>query len=250
MRDKITVITGASRGLGESMAHHLAARGVAVVGTFHRSMAKAQAIAAAIEAARGQVAMLPLDVSSTGSFPDFAAALARRMADRFGRDRLDCLINNAGAGINVPFEQTTEDQFDRIVETHVKAPFFLTQALLPLISEGGQVLNISSNLTRFTVPCYAAYASAKAAVEALTRYQAQELGRKSIRVNVIAPGAIETDFAGCGCETIRRSTVRSRRAAARPDRAAGGCWSGGWRLAVRRRSLAQRCQNRAGGQNL
>jgi NAD(P)-dependent dehydrogenase (short-subunit alcohol dehydrogenase family) len=196
MPDQIAVLTGASRGLGRSIALHLARAGVAVVGTYHRSKDQADAVAAEIGAAGGRAVMLPLDVTQTTSFGAFADRLGETLNGGFSRADFDFLINNAGVGINVPFAETTEEQFDELVLTQFKAPFFLSQKLLPLIADGGRILNVSSGLARFTLPGYAAYASTKGAIEVLTRYMAKELGGRQIRVNVVAPGATETDFAG------------------------------------------------------
>jgi NAD(P)-dependent dehydrogenase (short-subunit alcohol dehydrogenase family) len=196
MPDKIAVLTGASRGLGRSIALHLARAGVGVVGTYHRSKDEADAVAAEIGAAGSRAVMLPLDVTQTMGFGAFADSLGEALQGGFGRADFDFLINNAGIGINVPFADTTEEQFDELVLTQFKAPFLLSQKLLPLIADGGRILNVSSGLARFTLPGYAAYASTKGAIEVLTRYMAKELGGRQIRVNVVAPGAIETDFAG------------------------------------------------------
>src|SRR5690606_1132553 len=126
----------------------------------------------------------------------FVAALRNCLATHFGARPLRYLLNNAGGGTNVPLAQTTSAQFDELMNTHLKGPFFLTQALLALIEDGGRILNVSSGLTRFTLPGYGAYASMKGAVEVLTRYLARELGSRGIGVNTIAPGAIATDFGG------------------------------------------------------
>jgi NAD(P)-dependent dehydrogenase (short-subunit alcohol dehydrogenase family) len=194
--DKIAVLTGASRGLGRNIAVHLARQGVNVIGTYHSRKDEADAAAVECAAAGTRAAMLPFDASRTESFADFAASLADVLREEFGRSDFDFLINNAGIGINAPFAQTTEAQFDELVQIQLKAPFFLTQRLLPLIADGGRILNVSSGLARFTLPGFAAYAATKGAIEVLTRYQAKELGPRQIRVNAIAPGAIETDFGG------------------------------------------------------
>lgn len=196
MTRKIALITGASRGLGKSAALHLAAQGVDIIGTYHSKADEAQAVAAQIEQLGGRAAMLQLDVSQSASFDAFTANIARVLQEVFARDRFDFLINNAGIGTHASFADTTEAQFDQLVAIHFKGPFFLTQKLLPLISDGGRILNISSGLARFSLPGYAAYASMKGAVEVLTRYQAKELGARGIAVNSLAPGAIETDFGG------------------------------------------------------
>jgi NAD(P)-dependent dehydrogenase (short-subunit alcohol dehydrogenase family) len=196
MPEKIAVLTGASRGLGRSMALHLAAQGVGVAGTYQTNTDAADAVVAEIEGSGGRALMLPLDATRTETFGDFAAALAEALQSTFGRRTFDFLINNAGIGINAPFTQTTEQQFDDLVQIQLKAPFFLTQRLLPMIVDGGRILNVSSGLARFTLPGFSAYAATKGAIEVLTRYQAKELGERQIRVNVVAPGAIESDFAG------------------------------------------------------
>jgi NAD(P)-dependent dehydrogenase (short-subunit alcohol dehydrogenase family) len=196
MPEKIAVLTGASRGLGRSMALHLAAQGVGVAGTYRTNTDAADAVVAEIEGSGGRAVMLPLDATRTETFGDFAAALAEALQSTFGRRTFDFLINNAGIGINAPFTQTTEQQFDDLVQIQLKAPFFLTQRLLPMIVDGGRILNVSSGLARFTLPGFSAYAATKGAIEVLTRYQAKELGERQIRVNVVAPGAIESDFAG------------------------------------------------------
>jgi len=193
---KIALITGASRGLGKSAALHLAAQGVAVIGTYHSKSADAQAVVAEIEAAGGQAAMLQLDVGDSSSFAGFGTALTDVLRSKFGRERIDFLVNNAGVGVHAGVAETTEAQFDQMVNIHLKGPFFLTQTLLPMINDGGRILNISSGLTRFALPGYAAYASMKGAIEVWTRYLAKELGARGIAVNTLAPGAIETDFGG------------------------------------------------------
>ena len=191
---KIAVITGASRGLGRSMATHLSRAGWGVVGTYRHRKDEADTLIEEIASAGGAAAMLPLDVSDTASFADFTHKLRDTVQTAFDRGAVDALVNNAGTGVHAPFVETTEQQFDDLVAVQLKGPFFLTQRLLPLLADGGRVLNVSSGLARFTLPGYAAYAATKGAVEVLTRYQANELGPRRIRVNVLAPGAIETDF--------------------------------------------------------
>lgn len=192
---RIALITGASRGLGRSMALHLAHAGVGVIGTYHRRKDEADRLVAELQQSGVPAAALQLDVGDSASFPPFAAAVSTTLAT-FGVARVDYLVNNAGVGVYASFATTSEEQFDELVRVHLKAPFFLTQTLLPLIADGGRVLNVSSGLARFTGPGYAAYAAAKGAVEVLTRYQAAELGERQIRVNVLVPGAIATDFDG------------------------------------------------------
>ncbi|MDI9780276.1 SDR family oxidoreductase [Pseudomonas putida] len=196
MTRKIALITGASRGLGRNAAEHLAARGIDIIGTYHSKADEAQQVAKALEAAGAKAAMLQLDVGDCSSFASFAERLGTTLQQRFGRERFDFLVNNAGIGLNVPFSETTEAQFDQLLNIQLKGPFFLTQRLLPLLVDGGRIVNVSSGLARFALPGYAAYAAMKGAMEVLTRYQAKELGARGIRVNILAPGAIETDFGG------------------------------------------------------
>ncbi|WP_442112632.1 SDR family NAD(P)-dependent oxidoreductase [Pseudomonas sp. NUPR-001] len=196
MNRKIALITGASRGLGKNTAQHLAAQGIDIIGTYHSKAEEAQALVQALEQQGVRAAMLQLDVSDSAGFEDFARQLQQTLSSVFGRSNLDYLVNNAGIGIHVPFSETTEAQFEQLCNIQLKGPFFLTQRLLPLIADHGRIVNISTGLTRFALPGYAAYAAMKGAMEVLTRYQAKELGARGIRVNILAPGAIETDFGG------------------------------------------------------
>ena len=193
---KIVLVTGAGRGLGRSTALHLARAGVAVLGTYVSDEDAARSLVDEVRAAGSTAAVLRLDVADSASFAPFAEQVRTTLQEQFGADRLDFLVNNAGTGLHEAFAETTEEQFDHIVAVHLKAPFFLTQALLPLLADGGRIVNVSSGLVRITMPGSAAYAAAKGAVEVLTRYQAQELGARGIRVNVVAPGAVATDFSG------------------------------------------------------
>ena len=193
---KIALITGASRGLGRHTALALAARGMDVILTYRDNAEQARAVVRDIQALGGQAAALALDVADSRQFAGFARQVAQTLRQHWQREQLDCLVNNAGIGIHASFADTSEAQFDQLMNIHLKGPFFLTQALLPLLADGGRILNISSGLTRFSQPGYAAYASMKGGVEVLTRYLARELGARGIRVNTLAPGAIETDFAG------------------------------------------------------
>ncbi|WP_085317404.1 SDR family NAD(P)-dependent oxidoreductase [Derxia lacustris] len=196
MNSKIALVTGGSRGLGRNAALALAAHGADVVVTYRSRADEADAVVRAIEALGRRALALPLDVADSASFAAFAAGLKTALADRFGRERFDWLLNNAGIGINATFAETTEAQFDELMKIQLKGPFFLTQALLPLIADGGRILNVSTGLTRFALPGFAAYAAMKGGVEVLTRYLARELGPRGIAVNTLAPGAIETDFGG------------------------------------------------------
>ncbi len=192
----IVLITGGSRGLGRNAAIKLAEKGSDIVLTYRSQRAEADAVVAQIEALGRRAVALPLDVSDSSSFANFAEQLRGVLRQHWQRDRFDALVNNAGIGIHAAFAETTEAQLDELYRVHLKAPFLLTQALLPLIADGGRILNVSTGLARFALPGYAAYASMKGAIEVLTRYLAKELGPRGIAVNVVAPGAIETDFGG------------------------------------------------------
>lgn len=196
MNRKIAIVTGGSRGLGRNAALKLAARGVDVILTYRSGQTEAAAVVAEIEALGGKAAALALDVGVAASFPAFAAKLRETLRQQWQRENFDYLLNNAGIGIHASFAETTEAQFDQLLNVQFKGVFFLTQALLPLIADGGRILNVSTGLTRFALPGFAAYAAMKGAVEVLTRYLAKELGPRGIAVNVLAPGAIETDFGG------------------------------------------------------
>lgn len=196
MSRKIALITGASRGLGKSTALHLAAQGVDIIGTYQSRKDDAQEVVAQVEALGGKAHMLQLDVGHSEGFDEFVSQLSSVLKDVFDASKFDFLVNNAGVGIYNSIAQTTEAQFDQLVNLHFKGPFFLTQKLLMLIADGGRIVNLSSGLARFSLPGYAAYASMKGAVEVWTRYLAQELGPRGINVNVLAPGAIATDFGG------------------------------------------------------
>lgn len=194
--NKLALITGGSRGLGRDAALRLADRGVDVLFTFRSAEAEAAAVVAELESKGVKALALRLDVADTRSFDDFDARVRDGLSRRFGRDNVDYLLNNAGTGAHAAFAETTEAQFDLLVNTHLKGVFFLTQKLLPLVADGGRILNVSSGLARFSLPGYSAYAMMKGGIEVLTRYLAKELGPRRIAVNTIAPGAIATDFGG------------------------------------------------------
>lgn len=192
----IALITGASRGLGKSMAQHLAAKGTDVIVTYQSQKTDAGALVAEITATGRKAAALQLDVAKADSFDDFAKTVQTTLQQTFGRSDFDYLVNNAGFGISAPLADATPEQFDQMLNVHLKGPFFLTQKLLPIIKDGGRVLNISTGLTRFSFPGYGPYAMMKGALEVFTRYLALELSARRITVNTLAPGAIETDFRG------------------------------------------------------
>ncbi|MBD8726030.1 SDR family oxidoreductase [Oxalobacteraceae sp. CFBP 13708] len=192
----IALVTGASRGLGRNTALHIARRGGDVIITYQSRQAEAQKVVDEIRALGRQVLALQLDVGDVASFPAFAASLRAALSTTWGREQFDHLVNNAGHGDMAPIADTTEAQFDHLVDVHFKGVFFLTQALLPLLADGGRIVNLSSGLTRFALPRFGAYAAVKGAVEVLSLYLAKELGGRGIAVNTVAPGAIETDFLG------------------------------------------------------
>ncbi|MQA34903.1 SDR family NAD(P)-dependent oxidoreductase [Modestobacter roseus] len=197
MTTPLALITGGSRGLGRNSALHLARAGVDVVLTYRSSAEEAAAVVAEIEATGRRAAALQLDTGTTAGFPAFVTELRRTLADHFDRETIDHLVNNAGHGLHRPLAETTEPELDALVAVHLTGPLFLTQALLPLLADGGKVLFTSTGLARFTLAGgYGAYAAVKGAVEVLARYFALELGPRGIAVNTIAPGAIATDFSG------------------------------------------------------
>ncbi|MDR8726297.1 SDR family NAD(P)-dependent oxidoreductase [Burkholderia pseudomultivorans] len=192
---KIAIVTGGSRGLGRNTVLHLAARGVRSIFTYRANRAEAdQVLARTAEAGQPAIA-LQLDTGDIGSFGPFAEQV-REALGAWGADRFDFLVNNAGTSHHAPLAETTEADFDALYRVHFKGVFFLTQTLLPLIRDGGRIVNVSSGLTRVAMPGSAAYASMKGAVEVLTRYLAKELGPRRIAANVVAPGAVATDFSG------------------------------------------------------
>lgn len=192
----LSLITGASRGLGRNIALSIARRGGDVIVTCQSRADAAQSLVAQIEALGRRAVALPLEVGDIAGFPGFVQRLRAALRDTWQRDSFDHLVNNAGHGDHALVADTTEAQFDGLVNVHFKGVFFLTQALLPLLADGGRIVNLSSGLTRVSFPGYAAYAAVKGAVEVLTVYLAKELGARGITVNTVAPGAIETDFGG------------------------------------------------------
>ena len=196
MTQRIALVTGGSRGLGKNAALKLAAKGTDILLTYHSNRQAALDVVAEIEQKGVKAAALALNVGDSTTFDAFASEVAQVLAQKWGRTTFDYLLNNARIGLNVPFAETSEAQFDELMNIQFKGPFFLTQRLLPLLQDGGRILNVSSGLARFALPGYAAYAAMKGAMEVLTRYQAKELGGRGISVNIIAPGAIETDFGG------------------------------------------------------
>lgn len=196
MTQRIAIVTGGSRGLGKNAALKLAERGIGIILTYRNQREDADAVVREIEQKGVKAVALPLNVAESDTFTAFANEVRQQLKHVWQRDDFDYLLNNAGIGINAPFTDISEAQFDELVNIHLKGPFFLTQHLLTLMKDGGRILNVSSGLTRFALPGYSAYAAMKGAMEVLTRYQAKELGARGITANIIAPGAIETDFGG------------------------------------------------------
>jgi len=193
---KIALITGASRGLGRSMAKHLGSQGTDILLTYRERKDDADSLIKDLEALGRKAVAIQLDTGISDSFDSFVDTVRAALDSGWKRETFDILINNAGVGRHAAFKDTTEAQFDELMNIHLKGPFFLTQKLLPVLADGGRIINLSSGLTRLTYPGYAAYAAMKGGVEVMTRYLAKELGPRKITVNVLAPGAIETDFGG------------------------------------------------------
>lgn len=193
---KIALVTGGSRGLGKDMALSLAKKGIHVILTYNSKKEEALAVVNEIEQTGQKAAALQLDVANVKTFDAFFMQVKTVLQDTFETGHFDFLINNAGIGIHAPFAETTEEQFDLLLNIQFKGVFFLTQKALPLLNDGGRIINLSTGLARFCNPGYSAYAAMKGAIETLTKYQAKELGSRGIAVNVVAPGAIETDFGG------------------------------------------------------
>jgi NAD(P)-dependent dehydrogenase (short-subunit alcohol dehydrogenase family) len=192
----VSLVTGASRGLGRNTALSIARHGGDVIVTYRSGKEAADAVVGDIQALGRRAVALRLDTGKVSSFPGFVAVVRSVLKDTWGRDTFDHLINNAGHGEMADFAATTEAQFDALFDVHVKGVFFLTQSLLPVLADGGSIVNFSSGLTRVSFPGFSAYSAAKGAVETLTVYMAKELGLRGITVNAVAPGAIETDFLG------------------------------------------------------
>jgi NAD(P)-dependent dehydrogenase (short-subunit alcohol dehydrogenase family) len=193
-KNKIALITGGSRGLGKNAAIRLSQKGIDVILTYVSREAEAREVVEQLKSSGVNAATLRLDVSEISTFDSFSTELSRILQEQFEVERFDFLVNNAGTGATIPFMNVTEENFDTLLNVHFKGVFFLAQKLVGLMNDGGSIINLSSGTTRICNPGYIVYASMKAAVEVLTRYMAKELGPRKIRVNIIAPGAIETDF--------------------------------------------------------
>ncbi len=195
-KNKIALVTGGSRGLGRNMAIALAKKGIDVVLTYNTNKEAADKVVTEIGLLGQNAYAFQLDTSNIKLFDDFIKQVTQYLKDKTGGSNIDFLINNAGTALYMPVTDVTEEQMDAIYNIHYKGVFFLTQKLLPFINDGGAIINISSGLTRITMPGSSVYGSLKTAVDLLTSYMAKELGSRKIRVNVVAPGAIETDFEG------------------------------------------------------
>lgn len=196
VNNKIALVTGGSRGLGRDMAINLAKKGIDVAFTYNNNKQKANEVAAEIQSLGQKAFSFQLDTSNINVFDEFIKQLTTHLMEQTGSPNFDFLINNAGTALYSPFGETTEEQFDAVMNIHLKGVFFLTQKALPFINDGGRIINISSGLARFSMPGSSAYGAMKGAIEVLTRYLAKELGSRGIAANVVAPGAIETDFGG------------------------------------------------------
>jgi len=191
---KIVLLTGGSRGLGKNAALRLAEKGYDVILTYQTKETEANDVKADVIAAGRKSAALQLDMSNIASLDKFVDQVKDVLRDQWDSDKLDVLVNNAGVGATIPFAESSEEDFDRLLNIHFKGVYFLTQKILPLLNDGGKIINVSSGTTRFCVPGYSIYASMKGAIETFTKYLAKELGPRGITANVVAPGAIETDF--------------------------------------------------------
>jgi NAD(P)-dependent dehydrogenase (short-subunit alcohol dehydrogenase family) len=191
----IALITGGSRGLGRSTVEALARRSIDSIFTYNTNRAAADEVIAAVQQTGGRATAIRLDTGDSAAFAGFAAEV-RRVLEDWGVERVDFLVNNAGTSHHAPISEVTEEDFDALYRIHLKGVFFLTQMLLPLIADGGRIVNVSSGLTRIIYPGSSAYGTMKGAVEVLTKYLAKELGSRRIAVNVVAPGPVQTDFSG------------------------------------------------------
>lgn len=193
---KIALITGGSRGLGKNMALALAQTGISSIITYKTNKADADTVVAEIQALGQQSVALPFDATNIAAIQTFINTVSSTLNSTWNTSTFDFLVNNAGVGATIPITQASEQQFDELMNVHLKSVYFLTQQSLPIMNDGGRIINISSGTTRFCVPGYSMYASMKAAIETFTRYLAKEIGARGMTANVLAPGAIETDFNG------------------------------------------------------
>lgn len=194
MNQKIALVTGGSRGLGKDMALSLAGKGIDVIVTYHTQKEEAEKVADTVRGLGRKSVALFFDAADLSALPAFVSSISNALKKNWNTDRFDFLINNAGVGATLPIALVTADDFDRLLNIHYKSVYFLTQQALPLMNDGGGVVNLSSGTTRFCVPGYSVYSSLKGAVEIFTKYIAKEYGNRGIRANIVAPGPVETDF--------------------------------------------------------
>ena len=201
---KVAIITGGSRGIGKSTALNVAKRGTGVILTYNSHAEEANAVVAEIKKAGGTAVALQLDVSKSSTFSAFAATVEQTLQKEWKQKTFDYLVNNAGIAQRTLIKDLSEEQFDELVDVHLKGPVFLTQKLIPLMNDGGHVVNISSGLTRFTYPGTSIYGAVKGAMEVFTMYLAREFADRKIRSNIVAPGALDTDFGGGRTDEARK----------------------------------------------
>ncbi|CAM1345434.1 SDR family NAD(P)-dependent oxidoreductase [Tenacibaculum amylolyticum] len=209
MSNKTAIITGASRGLGRDMAINLAKNGIDIIFSYHSNTTKAAEVIAEINSYGQKAVAFPFNANHPKTGSDFIIKATEYLQQENGNPNFDFLINNAGTGTFNLIESTTENQFDEMMNVHLKSVYFLTQAALPFINKNGSIINISSGLTRFSFPGMSSYAIMKGAIETFTRYLAKELGSRKITANTIAPGAIATDFAGGSNKEENKQTIIS-----------------------------------------
>jgi NAD(P)-dependent dehydrogenase (short-subunit alcohol dehydrogenase family) len=192
--DKIALVTGGSRGLGKDMAMRLADAGHDVIITYNSKKAEAEEVVKTLEAKSRKASLIQFDANDIKGLDTFIGRLKDALKNKWNTDKFDFLVNNAGMGATLPFATVTEADFDTFLNVHFKGVYFLCQKSLPMMNNGGRIINISTGTTRIVVPGYSVYASMKGAIETFTKYLAKETGQRGITVNVVAPGAIETDF--------------------------------------------------------
>ena len=214
-QSKIVLVTGGSRGIGKSIALNAAKRNMGVILTYNNNPEQGQAVADTINRNGGKAVALQMDAAKISSISDFASQVPQVLKKEWNRENFDYLVNNAGIAQRTLIKDTTEDIFDQLVNVNFKGVFFLTQQLIPLLVDGGQVINISSGLARFAYPGVAVYGALKAALEGLTRYFAKEYAERKIRVNSVAPGAIDTEFGGGKGDESHRQQIANMTALGR-----------------------------------
>ncbi|HLZ89715.1 MAG TPA: SDR family oxidoreductase [Puia sp.] len=214
-QSRIALVTGGSRGIGKSIAINAAKRGIGIILTYNSHPGQGEAVAKEINNSGGKAVALKLDTANTSSFDDFVSQVAHVLKREWRRDSVDYLVNNAGIAQRTLIKDTTEEIFDQLVDVNFKGVFFLTQKLMPLMADDGQIINISSGLARFAFPGVAVYGALKSALEGLTRYFAKEYAERRIRVNTVAPGAIDTEFGGGKGDESHRQQIANTTALGR-----------------------------------